>query len=60
MWDDDDKPKNAAQKLKNLDPMSVEDLKEYIEALREEITRAEAEITKKGASKAAAEAFFKS
>ncbi len=52
-------PKNAAAKPKNLDPMSVDELRDYILALRAEIERAEGEIAKKEASKAAAAAFFR-
>ncbi|HCM84233.1 MAG TPA: DUF1192 domain-containing protein [Alphaproteobacteria bacterium] len=59
MWNDDDMPKNAAAKPKNLDPMSVDELRDYILALRAEIERAEGEIAKKEASKAAAAAFFR-
>ncbi len=44
---------------RNLEQMGVEELQSYIESLREEISRAEAEIKKKGHSRAAAEAFFR-
>jgi uncharacterized small protein (DUF1192 family) len=41
------------------DRWSVDDLRAYIAALREEIARAEAEIGKREASKAAADLLFK-
>jgi uncharacterized small protein (DUF1192 family) len=44
---------------RNLEPLGVDELQYYIVTLREEIARAEAEITKKGHSRAAAEAFFR-
>lgn len=53
-------PKPAARFVpRNLEPLGVTDLKTYIEELREEIARTEAEIAKKGRSRDAAEAFFK-
>ena len=59
MWNDEDLPAKTAPKLRNLDPMSVEELREYVGTLQAEIERVEGEIAKKNASKAAAEAFFK-
>ena len=59
MWNDEDQPKNAPQPLRNLDPLSVAELEAYIADLKAEITRAEAEINKKGSAKSAAEAFFR-
>lgn len=48
-------------KPRALDEMSIQDLKERIEALKAEITACEAMITKKEATRKAAEAaFFKS
>lgn len=43
-----------------LDAISLEELKARITALEEEIARIRSEISKKQASKAAADAFFKS
>ena len=40
--------------------MSVGDLKEFVDELKAEITRAEAEMIKKGKAKQGAEGFFKS
>lgn len=59
MWNEEDLPAKTAAKPPNLDPMSVEELKEYITALGEEIRRVETEIDKKDASRAAADAVFK-
>ena len=44
---------------RNLEPMAVAELREYIDDLRAEIDRVEADIAKKGNSRSAAEAFFK-
>lgn len=43
---------------KNLDSLSMDDLWEYIGALKGEIKRAEAEIAKKSSSRTEAEALF--
>jgi uncharacterized small protein (DUF1192 family) len=56
---DDLEPRKAKPKLKNLDPMSVEDLADYIEELRAEIRRVEADMQKKKAHLAAAAGLFK-
>jgi len=59
MFDDDLTPQKKAAKLKNLEPMSVDELMSYVEEMRAEITRAEAEIAKKKAYATAAASFFK-
>ena len=59
MIDDDFVPTKKPQKLKDLSPMSVEELGEYVEALKAEIVRADAEIAKKKAYATAASSFFK-
>ncbi len=59
MLDDDLDPKKKPQKLKNLEPMSVDELGHYVEALKAEIVRTEAEIAKKKAYASAASSFFK-
>ena len=59
MLDDDLDPKKKPAKLKNLEPMSVDELTVYVEALKAEILRAEAEIAKKKAYATAASSFFK-
>jgi uncharacterized small protein (DUF1192 family) len=58
MWTDED-PSRKPSRL--LEDMSIEELTDRIEALRGEIERCEAAITRKKASRQAAEqAFFKS
>lgn len=57
--DDDTDPKTKRQKPRNLDNLSVPELKAYVEQLKEEIARAEADIQKKEKHKAAADALFK-
>lgn len=59
IWDDLDLDKKPKNKPKDLSPMSQEELKEYVEALKAEIERAEAEITKKKTHLSAADTFFK-
>jgi uncharacterized small protein (DUF1192 family) len=60
MFDDDLDPKKKPSKLKNLEPMSIDELASYIEDLKAEIIRTEAEIAKKKAYANAASSFFKS
>jgi uncharacterized small protein (DUF1192 family) len=57
--DDDFDPKTKKLKPRVLDLLSVDELKIYIEDLKNEITRAEADIAKKEKSKAAADSLFK-
>lgn len=59
MFDDDLDPKKKPSKLKTLEPMSVDELQDYVEALKAEILRAEADIAKKKAYSQAASSFFK-
>lgn len=59
MFDDDLDPKKKPAKAKNLEPMSVDELTDYVETLKAEIIRAEAEIAKKKAYASAASSFFK-
>ena len=59
MFEDDLDPKKPKKVLKPLDNYSIEELKEYIENLKSEIARAEADIVKKEAHKKAATSFFK-
>ncbi len=58
---DDDRPTPPPTRLAKpvLDRLSIDELHDYIAELRTEITRVEADITKKGHSRNAAEAFFK-
>lgn len=59
MFDDDLEPKKKAAKLRNLEPMSVDELSAYVDEMKAEITRTEAEIAKKKAYASAASSFFK-
>ncbi len=59
IFDDDTDPKTKRQKLRALDTLSIPELKIYVEQMKEEILRVEAEITKKEKHKAAADALFK-
>jgi uncharacterized small protein (DUF1192 family) len=57
--DDDLEPRTKKPQPKNLDPMSVEELRDYIAGLQAEIARAEEKIKAKQAHAAAAQTFFK-
>lgn len=59
MFDDDLDPKKKPSKLKNLEPLSVDELAAYIDDLKAEIVRTEAEMAKKKAYANAASSFFK-
>lgn len=60
LFDEEERPKPARGfVLARLDGWSVEDLKTYIEALREEIVRAEAAIEARAAQVKAADSFFR-
>lgn len=59
MFLDDTEPTKKKPAPKNLDPMSVEDLRDYIAELETEIDRARGQIAKKEAQRLAASAFFK-
>jgi uncharacterized small protein (DUF1192 family) len=59
MFDDDFTPGKKAPVLNNLEPMSVEELEAYVAAMKDEILRTEAEITKKKNYAQAAASFFK-
>ncbi|OAN44798.1 hypothetical protein A6A04_08255 [Paramagnetospirillum marisnigri] len=56
---DDLEPRKAAATLKTLDPMSIEELRDYIGDLEAEILRVREAIKRKEAVKLGAEAFFK-
>jgi uncharacterized small protein (DUF1192 family) len=56
---DDLDPRHKPAPLRNLDPMSIEELRDYIGELEGEILRAQDAIGRKQAVKAGAEAFFK-
>ncbi len=57
---DDLEPRDRPQPKKNLEVMSLEELQDYIAALKAEIERAEEEIAKKQDHRSSADAFFKS
>lgn len=59
MLEDDELANNSPKKLKNLDPLSLDELESYIEALNNEIKRVEDEIEKKKAHRDVASNFFK-
>lgn len=56
---DEELPGKKPAAVKNLEPMSVDELAAYIADLKAEITRVEGEIGKKQAHKSAADSFFK-
>lgn len=60
LFDDDNTPQNQPKKKRVLDKMSVEELRQYIDDMKEEIVRVEAEIARKKAHAAAAASIFKS
>jgi uncharacterized small protein (DUF1192 family) len=57
--DDDLDPKTKQPKLKDLDPMSVSELEEYITSMKSEIIRVETDIAKKKAHQDAVSSLFK-
>ncbi len=57
--DEDDLPLRKKPVLKDLAPMAIAALEEYIVGLESEIERAKAEIARKRAQKTGAEALFK-
>lgn len=59
MFDDDLEPKNKSAKLRNLEPLSIDELAAYVQDLKAEILRSEAEIAKKKAYADTASSFFK-
>jgi len=59
MEDDDLEPLRATPKPRNLDPMSIEQLNDYIAELEAEIGRVRAEIERKSAHLGAAESLFR-
>ena len=56
---DDLDPRNAKKKPLNLDEMNIDDLKEYVAAMKAEIERVEAKISSKQSHASAAASFFK-
>ena len=60
MFDENFDPKKKKPALKNLEPMSLDELTAYIQSMETEITRVKAEIERKKAHLNAAATFFKS
>lgn len=60
MFDDELDPRTKKPTLKNLEPMSVDELENYIKNMESEIERTRAEIARKKAYQQAADSFFKS
>jgi uncharacterized small protein (DUF1192 family) len=56
---DDLDPRHKKAKLLNLDEMNIDDLKEYVAALKAEIERVEAKIKAKQGHASAAASLFK-
>lgn len=59
-FDDENEPRNQPKKLKPLDKLSVDELRQGIEDMKSEIVRYEKEIERKKAHAAAASSLFKS
>jgi uncharacterized small protein (DUF1192 family) len=61
MFEEEDvaRPKKRRVEAIPLDPLGVEELRDYIDELRGEIARAEAEIDRKSSHRLAADAFFR-
>jgi uncharacterized small protein (DUF1192 family) len=58
--DDDPLPRKRARLEKlALDTLGIEELRDYIDELRAEILRVEADIARKGSHRTSAEAFFR-
>ncbi|HJQ58993.1 MAG TPA: DUF1192 domain-containing protein [Vineibacter sp.] len=57
--DDELEPRSRKPQPKNLDPMSVEELRAYVAEMQAEITRVEDKIKAKQAHAAAAASIFK-
>jgi uncharacterized small protein (DUF1192 family) len=56
---DELEPRKQPSKPKDLSVYSIEDLRQYVEHLKAEISRAEAMIAQKGAQMSAASSIFK-
>jgi len=59
MFDEENEPLKKTPSLKNLEPMSVDELENYIEEMKAEIARTEEEIKRKKAHLDAASSIFK-
>ncbi|WGF87767.1 DUF1192 domain-containing protein [Marinivivus vitaminiproducens] len=56
---DDDQPRNQPRQPRDLSRMSIDELRDYIAAMKTEIARVEQAIESKQSVRSAAEAFFK-
>lgn len=59
MFDDENEPQKKTPTLKNLEPMSVDELEGYIKDMKAEIIRTEEEIKRKQAHMDVASKIFK-
>ncbi len=59
MFDDELEPQHQPKALKNLEPLSLDELKNYIQEMRDEIIRTEEEIKRKKAHMDAVSSVFK-
>lgn len=59
MQENDDLPQNMPKPKRDLDPMSIEELNDYIAEMQEEIERVRAEIAKKESHRADVDSLFK-
>ena len=59
MMFDEDEPRNKPQQQRNLEPLSIAELENYISALESEIERVKQDIAKKKAHADAAASVFK-
>lgn len=61
MLEEDDLPQRRKRRLEKLtlDLLGIDELNDYINELREEIGRVEADITRKQTHRSAADAFFR-
>lgn len=59
MFDDENEPRKKAPQVKNLEPMSVDELESYITDMKAEIIRVQEEIKRKQAHMDAASSIFK-
>lgn len=60
MFDDDLDPRTKKPARKNLEPMSMDELEQYIVSMQDEIERVRGEIAQKKAHQQAASSIFKS
>lgn len=56
---EDLEPRKKLVEKRNLEPMSIDELRHYIEQLKTEIVRVEADIARKQSQRSVADSFFK-